>query len=69
MKQNEEEVEAWGHGGGGLGSGSALYFIPSTDLTFFLSTNYGIVIDGPILKEVETMLKQIIRILGDKNLN
>jgi D-alanyl-D-alanine carboxypeptidase len=37
---------AYGHGGGGLGAGCVLLYIPSQKLYMFLATNTGVVIDG-----------------------
>ena len=39
-------VVAYGHGGGGLGAGCVLAYIPSKKLYFFLATNTGVVIEG-----------------------
>ena len=39
-------VVAYGHGGGGLGAGCVLAYIPSKKTYLFLATNTGVVIDG-----------------------
>jgi D-alanyl-D-alanine carboxypeptidase len=39
-------VVAYGHGGGGLGAGCVLAYVPSKKLYFFLATNTGVVVDG-----------------------
>ena len=39
-------IEAVGHGGGGLGAGCLLVYIPSKKLYVFLATNTGVVVDG-----------------------
>lgn len=36
----------YGHGGGGLGAGCLLLYVPSKKIYIFLSTNTGVVIDG-----------------------
>lgn len=44
---NLGSMEAIGHGGGGLGAGCILAYIPSKKLYLFLGVNTGVVVDGP----------------------
>ena len=39
-------ITAIGHGGGGLGAGCVLAYVPSKKLYFFLATNTGVVVEG-----------------------
>jgi D-alanyl-D-alanine carboxypeptidase len=39
-------IEGMGHGGGGLGAGCLLMYVPSKKLYIFLATNTGVVVDG-----------------------
>lgn len=39
-------LEGVGHGGGGLGAGCILIYVPSKKIYLFLATNIGVVVDG-----------------------
>jgi D-alanyl-D-alanine carboxypeptidase len=39
-------LEGVGHGGGGLGAGCLLLYVPSKKFYVFLATNIGVVVDG-----------------------
>ncbi len=41
-----EGIVGYGHGGGGLGAGCVLVYIPSKKAYLFLATNTGVVVDG-----------------------
>ncbi|WP_373496772.1 serine hydrolase domain-containing protein [Aquiflexum sp.] len=55
--------EGIGHSGGGLGSGSQLYYFPKKDLYIFLAVNMGTVTQSPIHKEVEKILDEVYRVI------
>jgi D-alanyl-D-alanine carboxypeptidase len=42
----EGGIEGVGHGGGGLGAGCILIYVPSKKIYVFLATNIGVVVDG-----------------------
>ena len=46
-----EGIEAYGHGGGGLGAGCGLLYIPSHKLYVFFSTNLGVFVEGELVKK------------------
>ncbi len=52
-----------GHSGGGLGSGSQLYYFPQKDLYVFLAINLGTVTQSPIHKAAEKLLDEIYRVI------
>jgi D-alanyl-D-alanine carboxypeptidase len=54
-------VVGYGHGGGGIGSGCALIYVPEKKVYVFLSTNIGVVWDGlPAIKANE-MKDEIVK--------
>jgi D-alanyl-D-alanine carboxypeptidase len=42
----EGGLEGMGHGGGGLGAGCILLYVPAKKVYVFLATNTGVVVDG-----------------------
>lgn len=56
-------LSALGHSGGGLGSGSQLYFFPDKQLYMFLAINLGTVTESPIHVEAEKILEELHRII------
>jgi D-alanyl-D-alanine carboxypeptidase len=44
-------IEAWGHGGGGVGAGCGLLYIPSHKTYAFFSTNLGVFIESELVKK------------------
>jgi D-alanyl-D-alanine carboxypeptidase len=55
--------EGMGHSGGGLGSGTQLYYFPEKDLYVFMGINLGTVTASPIHKKGEEILEEIYQIL------
>jgi D-alanyl-D-alanine carboxypeptidase len=43
-------IEAYGHGGGGVGAGCGLMYFPAFKTYVFFSTNLGVLIDGELVK-------------------
>lgn len=58
----EGEV-AYGHSGGGLGSGCLLYYFPSKRMCVFVVINLGTITESPIHKKVEPLLDELYRVL------
>jgi D-alanyl-D-alanine carboxypeptidase len=46
-----EGIAAYGHGGGGLGAGCGLIYVPSHKLYVFFSTNLGVFVEGELVKK------------------
>ncbi|MFD2203227.1 serine hydrolase domain-containing protein [Shivajiella indica] len=56
-------LTAIGHSGGGLGSGSQLYYFPEKQLYLFLAINLGTVTESPIHVEAEKILEEIYGVI------
>ena len=56
-------VTAYGHGGGGVGGGCALMYIPSHKVYVFLSTNLGCFVDSELSKKAGDMKDAILAAL------
>jgi D-alanyl-D-alanine carboxypeptidase len=56
-------VMMYGHGGAGIGSGSGLLYIPSTNTYLFLVTNIGTVTDGPLTEKADQLRKAVLDVL------
>ena len=56
-------IAAFGHGGGGLGAGCVLIYVPSKKLYLFLAVNLGVLIEGPLVKRVDDMKNQVLAAL------
>lgn len=63
IRFEEGGVEGYGHGGGGLGSGCLLLYVPTRKVYIFLAVNIGLVIDGPIGTKVNDMKNQLLGVL------
>jgi D-alanyl-D-alanine carboxypeptidase len=53
-------IEAWGHGGGGIGAGCVLLYIPAAKTGLFVATNLGLLLDSPLTKRVEPIKLEIL---------
>ncbi len=53
-------IEAWGHGGGGLGAGCLLLYIPAAKTGLFMATNLGILLETPLTKKADPMKLEIL---------
>ena len=49
-----------GHGGGGLGAGCLLLYVPAKNIYIFLAVNIGLVVDGPVGAKVNNMKDEIL---------
>ena len=57
---------AIGHSGGGLGSGSQLYYFPEKEIYMFFGINLGTVTESPIHKDAEKILEDIYGVVLGK---
>ena len=57
---------AIGHSGGGLGSGSQLYYFPEKEIYMFFGINLGTVTESPIHKDAEKILEEIYGVVLGK---
>lgn len=53
-------IEAWGHGGGGIGAGCVLLHIPAARTGVFIATNLGILLETPLTKKADPMKLEIL---------
>jgi D-alanyl-D-alanine carboxypeptidase len=53
-------IEAWGHGGGGIGAGCLLLYIPADKTCLFIATNLGILIETPLTKKMDPIKFEIL---------
>ena len=53
-------IEAWGHGGGGIGAGCLLLYIPAAKTSLFIATNLGILIETPLTKKADPLKFEIL---------
>jgi D-alanyl-D-alanine carboxypeptidase len=60
---NLNGIVAMGHGGGGLGAGCLLLYIPSRKLYFFLAVNTGVVVDGPGGAKAGQLKDEMLKVL------
>jgi D-alanyl-D-alanine carboxypeptidase len=61
------DLVGYGHGGGGLGAGCLLLYVPSKNLYCFLAVNIGVVLTTtPLLEKVEEMKTAILSTLLSK---
>jgi len=63
LRLDHEGSPGFGHGGGGLGAGCILMYVPAKKVYFFLATNIGVVIDGPVGIKVNDMKNEIVAVL------
>jgi hypothetical protein len=53
-------IEAWGHGGGGIGSGCLLLYIPAAKTSLFIATNLGLLIETPTTRKADPIKFEIL---------
>jgi D-alanyl-D-alanine carboxypeptidase len=53
-------LPAYGHGGGGIGAGCGLVYIPSLKIYLFISTNLGVFVDSDLSKKADDMKTAIL---------
>lgn len=59
----QQGVDGYGHAGGGLGAGCALFHYPEKDVTLFLGVNMCTLIEGPATDQIEKMREEIINVV------
>ncbi|MBS1609084.1 MAG: beta-lactamase family protein [Bacteroidetes bacterium] len=55
-----EGIPAYGHGGGGIGAGCGLLYIPSHKTYVFISTNLGVLVDTETTKKADDLKNEIL---------
>lgn len=53
-------IPAYGHGGGGVGAGCGLIYIPSHKTYLFMATNIGVLVDGTLSKKADDLKTEIL---------
>jgi D-alanyl-D-alanine carboxypeptidase len=53
-------IEAWGHGGGGIGAGCVLLYIPAAKTGLFIATNVGVLLETPLTRKADPMKLEIL---------
>ncbi len=53
-------IEAWGHGGGGIGAGCVLLYVPAVKTGLFIATNLGVLLETPLTKKADPMKLEIL---------
>jgi len=56
-------LPAYGHGGGGIGAGCGLVYVPSHKIYVFLSTNLGVFVDSNLSKKAEEFRDAVLMAL------
>jgi D-alanyl-D-alanine carboxypeptidase len=56
-------LTAYGHGGGGVGSGCGLIYVPSHKTYLFIATNLGVLVDGKLPAKADAMKTEILMAL------
>jgi D-alanyl-D-alanine carboxypeptidase len=52
-----------GHGGGGIGAGCLLLYVPSKKIYVFISTNIGVLIEGKLPLKADSMKNEILAVV------
>ena len=53
-------IPAYGHGGGGIGAGCGLIYVPSHKTYLFIATNIGVLVDGTLSKKADDMKTEVL---------
>jgi len=53
-------ITAYGHGGGGIGAGCGLLYIPSHKTYVFFSTNLGVLVESELVKKADELKTAIL---------
>ncbi len=56
-------IPAYGHGGGGIGAGCGLLYIPSHKLYMFIATNLGVLVEGDLPKQADELKTKVLTAL------
>jgi D-alanyl-D-alanine carboxypeptidase len=60
---SQGEIVGYGHGGGGIGAGCLLLYVPSKKAYVFLATNVGVLIAGRLPQKADIMKNKILAAL------
>ena len=53
-------IVGYGHGGGGIGAGCLLLYVPSKKIYLFIATNVGVLIEGRLPRKADIMKTKIL---------
>lgn len=53
----------YGHGGGGIGAGCLLLYVPSSKTYLFLAVNIGVLVDSGLTKKIEGLRDELLAII------
>ena len=56
-------IVGYGHGGGGIGAGCLLLYVPSKKVYVFIATNVGVLIEGRLPRKADTMKNKILAVM------
>ena len=56
-------IIAYGHGGGGIGAGCVLAYIPSHKIYLFMATNLGVLVESNLAQKADEMKTEILKTL------
>jgi D-alanyl-D-alanine carboxypeptidase len=60
---SQGSIVGYGHGGGGIGAGCLLLYVPSKKIYVFIATNVGVLIEGRLPRKADTMKNKILAVL------
>ncbi|MGC4036120.1 MAG: serine hydrolase domain-containing protein [Chitinophagaceae bacterium] len=53
-------IPAYGHGGGGIGAGCGLLYVPSRKTYIFISTNIGVLVESELSKKADDLKNEVL---------
>ncbi|HTE29284.1 MAG TPA: serine hydrolase, partial [Chryseolinea sp.] len=56
-------ITAYGHGGGGVGAGCVLMYIPQVKTYLFLATNLGLLVEGDLAKKADALKGELLGVI------
>ena len=56
-------IKAYGHGGGGVGAGCVLMYIPQVKTYLFFATNLGVLVEGDLAKKAEALKGELFGVI------
>ncbi|HUP12084.1 MAG TPA: serine hydrolase, partial [Niastella sp.] len=56
-------IVAYGHGGGGVGAGCVLMYIPDAKMYLFFATNLGVLVEGDLTKKADALKNELFGVL------
>lgn len=56
-------IVAYGHGGGGVGAGCVLMYIPDAKMYLFFVTNLGVLVDGDLTRKADALKNELFGVL------